>query len=138
MTFPFVCVDNKARADAKAAMTVATSGSNAAVAAQATANEALKQQQCPRMAFTCARYDANNFYATWDISAVPANLQGFVIYARSDGAAYRPVTSFDANERASTFGNPAYTNVIEMYIGAVDSGRVPITMPSQVVTFTNP
>ena len=141
MTFPipFVCVDNKARADAKAAMTVATAGSNAAVAAQATANEALAlaKQCCLRITkFECRRWDANNFYAEWDISAVPSNLQGFAIYAKLDGAPYRPITSFDANERSSTFGNPPFTATASMYIVAVDVDRVPITAPSAVFNFT--
>lgn len=143
MIFPisFACVDNKARADAKAAMTVATAGSNAAIAAQVTANEALalaKQCSLHITKFVCHRYDANNFYAEWDISAMPSNLAGFAIYAKLDGAPYRPITSFDADERSSTFGNPPFTATADMYIAAVDVGRVPITPPSAVLQFTAP
>lgn len=138
---PFVCVDNKARADAKAALTVATSGSNAAVAAQATANEALALARNCCVSplritkFVCTRYDANNFIAEWDISDTPPNLTGFHIYAKLDGAPYRPITSFDANERTSTFGNPPFTATADMYIVAHESG-VPITLPSPVLHFT--
>lgn len=134
MTFPilFMCVDKKARVDAKAALTVATSGSNAAVEALALA----KQCSLRITKFTCVRYDANNFYAEWDISATPANLAGFAIYAKLDDALYQPITSFDANERSSTFGNPPFTATASMYIAAVGAGRVPITMPSPVLQFT--
>lgn len=79
-----------------------------------------------------------NFDSTWTVNeeSVPASLTGWYIYGSADGGQYTIRTTFDAFERNSSWGKPAFSSTFDMYLVGHDASTAHVTLLSGTLSFT--
>lgn len=81
--------------------------------------------------------DGPNLLLTWttDDANEPVGLTGFYAYTNADGAGWVVTGTFDANERGSSMGSPAFNDILEIYLLAHNSSGQQLSTPSVPVVF---
>lgn len=79
-----------------------------------------------------------NLFLVWttDDANEPVGLTGFYAYTNADGAGWVITGTFDANERASSMGSPAFDATLEIYLLAHNSAGQQLSAPSVPVLFS--